>query len=203
MSSKVDIANMALSYLGESSIISFTDETTPAETINLQYELSKKYLLMHHNWWFATKRQTLTEVTPLTLPLTLDPKWPHVFIYPSACLKMLRVDNDDQPWQRFKDEIRTDAATFSCEYIEDVGEQYFSPAFEEAFVYYLASKIALSVTGDRQLKNEAREMYGQAIQFAISSNDLEQGIQNLGVDDGRDLRRGFYGIGLSQESNVS
>jgi hypothetical protein len=201
MSSRVDIANMALSYLGEDTIISFTDDTNEAKAINLHYEACKRSLLMYHNWAFATKRQTLTEVTPLVLPLRLDPYWPYVFIYPADCLKMLRVDNDAKAWQRFKDQIMTESSTFNCEYIEDVSEQYFTPAFEEAFIYYLAGKICLAITGDKSLKGDTQGLYAQALQFAISANDLEQGIQTMGNLDGSSLRRGFYGIGIGENTN--
>ena len=56
----VDVANKALSYLGEDTIISFNDDSEQARVINKHYDLCRNTLLQGHNWNFATVRASLT-----------------------------------------------------------------------------------------------------------------------------------------------
>jgi hypothetical protein len=182
--SKVWIANRALSYLGEKTISSFEDENEAAKAIGIHYEPSKDYLLQQHNWWFATVRANLNASSDHS-----DTKYPYSFEYPNDCLKVLRTDCHGEAWQRFGRQIWTTSPTFSCEYISEASEGNFSPAFESAFVFYLASMVAMTVTGDMNIKREAFSLYERTIAQAISVNDLEQGSQS-GYQE-QSLRKGL------------
>lgn len=192
---KVDIANKALSFLGEETILTFNDEVAQARVIKIHYDSCKRSLLQQHNWNFATKRVSLTQLGEHE-----DDVYPYAYQYPSDCIKIIRTDVCGDAWARFQDKIYSHEASFPCEYIAEVDESYFSPSFEEALVYYIASKICHVVSGDTNLKNNTYQMYGQALLQAIAANDLEQGKRSLGDAGGQLMRRGFYGTGLGVTS---
>ena len=56
--SKVEIANLALMHVGDNVIISFSDGTAAANTINTVYETVRDAVLRDHTWNFAIKQAT-------------------------------------------------------------------------------------------------------------------------------------------------
>ena len=186
---KVDVANKALSYLGEDTILSFNDDSEQARVIKTHYDLCRNTLLQGHNWNFATVRASLTAVSGHT-----DPVYPYAYEIPANCLKIIRTDSCEKNWRRFRDKIYSLDSTFPCEYIASDSEDYFSPLFESALVFYIASVIALTVSGDRATQQDAFKLYGQSLLGAISANDLEQGKKSLNSNDGVAMRRGLHSL---------
>lgn len=88
MASDVDIANLALSNLGQKANISSLDPpegSAHAETLAIFFPIVRDRLLQRHNWTWATKRQALAS-------LTSDIEhWSHAYALPSDYLKAQRL----------------------------------------------------------------------------------------------------------------
>lgn len=60
---EVDVCNMSLIALGQSTITALSDENENARRCNSLYETVRNDLLVKHPWNFAIKRATLVEIT--------------------------------------------------------------------------------------------------------------------------------------------
>lgn len=87
MASETDIANLALSRLGHTSITSLAQGNKAATACQLHYPICRDAVLRAHPWNFAIKRETLAQDS--TTPN-------HEFTYrhtlPTDCLKVLRTN---------------------------------------------------------------------------------------------------------------
>src|SRR5260370_21188775 len=92
MASQVDVGNLALSILGQSSIASLTDNSNSARVLNIEYDLLRRGLLMGPGTWrFSIARASLPSLTqaPVSAPFTT------MFAAPSDCLRILQVGDTD------------------------------------------------------------------------------------------------------------
>jgi hypothetical protein len=62
MATPVQIANLALSWMGQRKINSLNDNQNEAIVMNANYELSRDKVLADAAWTFATERQVLSPV---------------------------------------------------------------------------------------------------------------------------------------------
>lgn len=62
MSSKIEIANMAISEVNGHQISSLTEDSAEAEAINLSYSAAAEALLAQHPWAFASDIKTLARI---------------------------------------------------------------------------------------------------------------------------------------------
>jgi hypothetical protein len=184
MASSVDIANSALTKLGEARITSLTENTKGAREINAVFELRRNHLLRAFNWNFAMKRSQLSALADA-------PSWGYTYQYqlPSDCLRMVQVNDawiipgyadflggpDEEPYKIEGQTIVTDwSAPLKVRYVRKVtntGE--FDAAFVEAFACDLALHVCEAVTQSNTKKESAREDRRLAILEAIRSNAIE------------------------------
>lgn len=93
MSSIVDIANMALSHIGNSERINALDEaSTQAEQCSLFFEPCVDEVLRAIPWGFATAFVDLAEVA-----INPDPEYPYCYAMPVDCLLARRIVNSVWP----------------------------------------------------------------------------------------------------------
>lgn len=88
MASEVDIANLALSHLGDSATVSSIDPpegSAQAEHCWRFYPLARDALLEMHQWGFSTKRGALAQ---LTNPTT---EWAYCYAQPNDLLDVISV----------------------------------------------------------------------------------------------------------------
>lgn len=88
MASAVDIANLALSHLGdEAGVISITppDGTVQAAHCSRYYPIARDAVLQAFPWSFATKRVALAAITSPTAD------WAYAYVLPSTCLRPLEA----------------------------------------------------------------------------------------------------------------
>jgi hypothetical protein len=150
VASSIDIANLALSHLGDSANISDFDEgSTQADHCGRFYPIARDALFEMHDWAFATKRVALAEFSDPP-----DTAWEYAYALPAGYIKAIAVlaeDAADDQGQRF--EIEADAngngivftnvenATMRfVKRIEDTAR--FSPLFVNALSRLLASYVA-------------------------------------------------------------
>ena len=158
MASEVDIANLALSHLGDDATIASLDPpegSAQAEHCARFYPMARDSLLEMHSWRFATRRATLAELE------NTWPQWDHAYAKPADCLRIISVIDpevgDDlqvlgvKSVKQFTVEINDDLAEVILTNQEDAVVRYvarttdttkFPPLFVMALSWHLASMIA-------------------------------------------------------------
>jgi hypothetical protein len=163
MASDVEIANNALSMLGDDPITSLTDDTPRARLVNRIYPQTRDAVLRSHPWNCATSRATLGQLS--TSPVY---GWAYQYQLPSDpyCLRVLAL-NDREDWacpgDEFKVEGRallTDAASANIRYIFRITDpaQYDAMLYE-ALSAKLASKMAYAITKSQSTVKAMLEIY--------------------------------------------
>lgn len=157
MTSAVDIANTALSHVGDAAQVESLD--LPHQTVQAQhcarfYPIARDALLEWHDWGFATRRVLGSSVTLATVDSNI---WTYGYAWPNQALKIQRVlnpsnanpvDTDAPPWElgTAADGSRvvfTDQAEAVLQYTVQVTDpRKFSPLFVTALGLYLGAMLA-------------------------------------------------------------
>lgn len=87
MTSETDIANLALSRLGHTSISSLSQGNKAANACQLHYPICRDAVLRAHPWNFSIKRETLAQDS--TAP---NHEFTYRHVLPTDCLKVLRTN---------------------------------------------------------------------------------------------------------------
>ena len=184
MSSKVQIAKLALQHVGDRYDISDINEATPeAEQVKLLYDDTRDALLRQHPWVFATKY-----ASPASLSGTVPGNWDYMYTYPTDCIRMLGLVNplgDDQP--KIKFEVSRNANNtrviltnedepqiFYTFRAEDTAD--YDPEFVMAFSYVLGARMAVPLTGDTGLATALFQQARSVLNSAWAS-DSNEGIE--------------------------
>jgi hypothetical protein len=194
--SKVKIANMALSHIGaDSTIESFTENSTEALQVDLWYDWSRIQTLEAFDWSFARKRLALAEHSE-------DPpegQWAFRYQYPADCIAFRHIAN---PFNRtfldpndLTESVITDAVPFELEMdstdiaktiltdMEDACGVYtfdqeitstFTAHFIDALSYMLAHRLAMPITGKLSLRDKMLETWQYYINVAPAQNANER-----------------------------
>ncbi len=148
MSSKVQIANRALSKLGAGRITSFEDNTKSAKEVSAIYEDLSEEVMSSGAWPSATYRATLAQSTT-------SPEFEYAYKYalPTSpkCLKVLTLDEQRAGDVRYRIEsgfLLTDETAVSIKYIGKVtdSEQY-DVYLRRAIVAQLVADLAYTFMG--------------------------------------------------------
>lgn len=200
----VQICNLALSRLGNSSTITSLTDTTLVEAIqaNLIYATTRDALLREYPWRFAVmSAQLLAEAYDLA-----QTRFLHVYYYPDDCLRVLRVYLADTPADRpqppfevysvnndsegkFK-AIATDLEEPYMDYIsrsEDPND--WDAQFVDVLAWRLAAELAVPLGRDFQRRDALYRVYMQTL-TAARTNDLSESSRT-------GIRTGFEG-GMSK-----
>ena len=164
-----DICNLALNHIGREQIASLHEDTEPARTCKLHYDLQRQVLLRAYTWSFAKKYVKLSEID------TKTPGWKYTYAYPNDCVMARKIYNEDNTWcilwknrvGNFDQVLLNDnTKALVCnhkdaylEYTYDVKDaDLFTADFAQALSYYLAAAICVPLTGSESL---AQQMQAQ------------------------------------------
>jgi hypothetical protein len=156
-----DLANMALSRLGEPRISDIAENSPAAIACRENLEMVRDSLLRQHAWNFATGRAVLTAGTTPAF------RWAYAYPVPSDFLRLSTLNGSQA--SKIADEytfeggsILTDAQEAKITYVKRITDPgLFDPIFVEVMVYRLASSIAMSLTADMG-KRDTMEMLAEA-----------------------------------------
>lgn len=198
-SSAVQIANRALTKLGDARILSLTEDSNGARVLNSMFEAVRDAELRRHRWKFALARAEL-------LADADAPAFGFSYAYelPADFLGLVQVSEyvlrpytpERGPWQREGTKILTDLpAPLRIRYIKRVENPgLFDPLFCEAFACRLAFESCESLTQSSTKKQAAREDYAEAVQEAMRCDAIEATADLLPQGSWLDSREGpFYG----------
>lgn len=188
MVADVDIANRALSMLGERRITALTDDSKPARAMNARFEILRDVELGSYPWRFAVKRTSLAASTD-------TPAWGYSLIYdrPTDDLRPIKVGDayinadaigvfyestgvytEQSPYEIIEGRIHTDLrAPLDYEYISRVTNTgQFDPLFAEALAARLAADAAEELTQSNTKKQAAFDIYSRVMAEARRINAL-------------------------------
>lgn len=180
MASKTDIANRALSKVGESRVSNIeTDTTAKAQTINSMFDSIRDALLTSYPWNFTITR------TQLAASGT-TPSWEFQNDYPlpTDFLALLEIQNS--PVYRLEGKsIVTDAGSpIFIRYIRQVTNTGdFDALFVEAFATRLAFESVEKITQSNTKKRILGQEFQANIAEAYASDSIQETPQKLPVDD--------------------
>lgn len=181
--SKVAIANMAISHVGaKSRIESFTERSNEARECDIWYEPARLETLEAYDWSFARRRQALA----LSADAPPD-DWAYRYIYPADCVAMRRIVNpvgplaDAVPYEQEANDdatlrtILTDLDDAVALYTFDLRDvNMFSWHFVNTLSRKLAARIAYALTAKQEIADRNEGMWMQMIRTAASRDANEE-----------------------------
>jgi len=160
---KVILTNLALSKIGSDrlQITDFDNDTTIAGSqARLHYDVALDELVRMHPWACCKKRAKLVKAT------TTDPKFPlfqyqHAHTLPTDYIRATYVSNTDSQYTSIQPRVEwviedgfllTDFEEIWMCYDKRPDPTDMDSLFARAFYTYLAMKLAVPITGDRDLE---------------------------------------------------
>jgi hypothetical protein len=193
MSTVVEIANLALTLLGESRIMALTDNSKPAREINAVVDQTRDALLAGYNWSFAKTRAQLPASTDVPAF-----EYARKFPLPVDCLRLTFVsdyyvgldltDYRGGPTELFtiegRDILTNEGAPLNVKYIKRITDSTnFSANFSYSFAAKLAEALAETLTQSDTKRARAAEMFAKEIRLAVRAGAIELPPQKLADDE--------------------
>ena len=180
MASETQIANMALTLLGETrKLASLADDTTAARELRAAFGMERDAELRRHLWNFAKTRLTLA-------PLATPPAFGFGYAYqmPADWLRFV-PGADSWPYSLEGGQLLTDAGpALNILYIRRVEEPgQFDALFVRALAARLAMATCLSITGSSERRDGAAADYRMAIADARQVDAVENEPDDQPLDD--------------------
>jgi hypothetical protein len=183
VASPVDICNLALSILGNSSIASLTDNSNAARVLNIEYDLIRRGLLEGPGTWrFSVKRTSLPALTsvPVSGPFVQQ------FALPADYIRPLQIgdtyaglDMSDYRQGPTDADYSIEGGLLLCDYGSPLSFQYvaditnstlFNPNFCIAFAAQLAWTCCERLVGSDTKQKAAQARKDKAYSDAAASN---------------------------------
>jgi len=181
-SKQVSIANSALLKVGASRINSFDDNKVEAVIIKEFYERSYRALLSMYPWSFAMKSVALAQ-----LPDKPANEYEYAYALPNDMVWVQRTFPNSN-YKIVGRELHTNERTISLKYTCRAQEEHMSIQFEQAFMYYLASQICISITENVKKDELLYIQYQDHLKRAKSLTAQQQpqdGFDDFPVDNSR------------------
>ncbi len=195
-SGPVEIANLALSWLGGQSIISLDDPTTEAQLVKANYNMSRRAVLEEREWTFAVKR---AQLPPLAAPPLFG--YNFAFLLPSERLNLINVYHPNTSNQRQPpgiehvvegDQVYADVNLINVKYRVDLDDTTkFSPLFDQALAAHIAARIAVPLTENATQQERMYNLYQDALIRATSADSLQGSREMLEISQLEQSRRMF------------
>jgi hypothetical protein len=177
-----DICNQALALINAGLLYSYEEETEQGRQCRMQYDATRQLVLRQFEWNFARKNERLV------LSAHKINGWNYVYAYPEQCIRILgvipqgdRFHAESQPEYNIfnignnKKCIVSDVPLAFIDYIYDVTDL---DVWDSISLYMLqcklASALAMPLTGDRGLFDQAYKLYQAAVQEAKGMNAKER-----------------------------
>lgn len=197
MASKIEICNMALQNMTANFITSLDEDSVEARECNFRFDTARKALLEMHPWNFAIKRASLNAETKepaftykysYVLPVDfiflvsteLEEQRQGGFDYVNDPTKVTQHDAYGvDKYQLEGGKLLSNSTNVKIKYVSDVTDtSLFSATFTQLFSYYLASHIALKISGSRQAQNDAFQRFELKLR-EFQTLDSQQGVPDV------------------------
>lgn len=190
MSSKIEIWNMALGFIGTRTVASETERCLEAVQCGLFWDNARRMVLQQYPFNFAQKKRLLAEKK---IEETFKSQWKYAYGMPSDCINPQAISDTNNFYERKYFEIALtetgekvllcDVTPCTLHYTADVKDTaLYSELFTNALAYKLASLIVIPLLKNNSSKRqELEQLYQMAISEAVQSN-ARQGKEKPYVD---------------------
>lgn len=198
MPTKVQIWNRALGFIGtQTQVATENEDSAEAHNCGIYYENVRQAILRSHTWNFARKQVALTELGNADDDTSLQP-WFYKYAYPSDCIRFryvmptvvpqaipetlwtaqppvrFIVSSDDDSVGNPRTVLLTNQDTATGVYTRDLSLLDLWDAMSlDALANGLAAKLAIPLTGDKQLAKAMIEQVGAIITDAKAKDGNE------------------------------
>jgi len=184
MPSETAICNTALTRLGHDQIASLDDESTAGRACKLLYRQTRDSLLREHPWNFAIRRATLARESAA-------PEFEYAYRYPlpADCLRVIRLGEEvyssaDPDYRVEGGRVLTDEGSVHVEYIAQVADaESFDPMFADCLAQRLAAELAIRLTDNSTLAEQAWRVYAQKLSLARTFDAREGTPRTIEADN--------------------
>lgn len=175
METKTDLANRALSMLGEAKISDIGDDSVEAARVcNEHVDAVIHEMLRSHRWNCAIDRAILTESADAPVF-----GYTKAYVLPSDFLRLLTVNGESYEAQQQFFEIEANNRLLSnwdrchIRYVKEIPIVRFDPLMAEATAAKLAMVIAIALTGSESKQQRAFQLYQTAVNNAKAVDAFE------------------------------
>lgn len=189
MASKTDIANRALTKLGEDRITDLLDDTERARTINSLYDSCRDAELRAHVWNFAVRRAALPRL--VTVPVF---GFAYEYQIPAESLRLIQI-GEWWHWYGMEDYVTSSTADFQVEgrkiltdfnaplkirYVERIDDPgLYDALFVESFACRMAIEACERLTQSNTKMQSVQEQYKESIRVACRVDAIENPPEQL------------------------
>lgn len=153
--SRVDIANMALLKLGQSPIMSLTDNAVNAQRASQEMEPALETVLRAYPWPFAIQRKELSRL--LEQPLY---QFKYYYKIPQDLVRIMSLNTQGDTYSLENGKLATNASTVHIKYVsKDLALTYMDMATRDVIACNLAARLCIIVTENPQLQNQLWQQY--------------------------------------------
>lgn len=173
MVSEVSLCNRALDLVGGSTINALTEESTAAKLCNRHFADARDELQIMHKWDFCTDIVTLNRL--VSVPAA---KWAYSYQLDASHIKVWGFANDDSGQIKYQvtadNVLMTDEATAIVEVTKRVtNPSKFEVAYNNCFIYLLASRIAYKIADSRTLQNDMTQQFIKMFDISAGSSSQQ------------------------------
>lgn len=184
MTNQTQIANIALSWLGQNLINDLGDEQNEAKIMNANYALSRDKVLADHAWTFALRREILA---PVAAPVEFGTAVK--FLIPSDVLRVHRVFRptggglsfigkviqtnvlQNARWEREGQFIiAREEIVWALFIFRQTNTDTYNPSFVHALAARLAADTAMAFTENRKMFEQMEALYDVKLGDALYSD---------------------------------
>lgn len=170
MSSKIEIVNVALGYLGAQPVSDVDEKTEQAKRARLFYDMTRDSVLRSFPWAFALKQWNCPAVK--AAPVFKDFKYGCSVA--NDCLRVLHAVDPNVRYERAGRYIYSDENPIDVIGIRRVdSEVEFDAVFSEVFALKLACNLSVVLADDKGLRDRLRNDYEMLIKTAQVKSALE------------------------------
>ncbi len=170
--SKVDVANDALTHLGKRRITALDDANEEARVMKQYFDRSVDSVLRGYPFHCARHLQQLSRLAEAPTY-----GYQHRYQLPTSpyCLRVIAVKDADEAstWQRKGRTIHTDLPTCTIEYIGRTDVSELDDLVNDAIAAYIAFRAAYTLTRSRSIQNDMHALFRSLRKEAIAADGTE------------------------------
>lgn len=171
--SKTEIANLALTRLGQPRILDISGESENAILCNLLYPKARDEVLRSHNWCCAIERQPLAQSD-----YSIGSEYSYQYQLPTDpyCLRVLGMpENLTADYEIEGRQLLTNETSVIIKYIKRIeNTSLFDSLLADAIVLKLALKLSYKIVPDLKVRVELGVEYRGVISEARLMNQIEK-----------------------------
>lgn len=144
-SSQIEIANIAMGFLGEDAFQSLAEVSLRATQVNFHYEPAVMAMLGLADWHFAMQKVQLSQIVG-----TPRNEWQFRYQLPPQMARLSAVWPRSR-YELYGTELYSDASALDADYVKRVPESNFPATFAILCGAELAVRCCMVVTGDKEM----------------------------------------------------